>query len=639
MKTSQRILLAFTALLAVIPFIHIDFFYYSHVTSRIMLWGIAIIGIVCTAWYEARMNDMFKNNLISAAQHPVVLVYGLFVGWLFVRSSVVFSPDVWWGSLDRTDGLLFHSGWLIACVIMTAFTKSVAGVHEKLGQMFVGVATITTLVSGLIFLLFPLNPAESDLPRFAGSVGNPLYLAGALLLIPFFLTFVKNNYLRIGSLVTMVVALVATETRGAYLAVIVGAGAFCFFYERINLKFRIVLASFVSIIVIAAAVGFATDAISSVRFTTVQSRIALWKDGLKEFAHSPVIGYGVGEHVNAVDRGTLGLKSIFYNGISDTTHSAYIDLALQGGIIAVLLFIILIVVTIRSILRYDPWSATQRSLAAATLIAYCAFVATSFLITWIWIPFLLIIAPTLNKNVSGRFHKATLRVLVALSVVTVTSAVLLVAYTGYAGNHLNRVETAVGRSAFVMLPSGSLYIQKALPYAKDFFIAQLRLTMPSTERAIAPSYDRYIQQVKGDFVDLERMDYRHPQDDLVAATWLSQYVTSGLSENHQEPFEVSVRFQQHALAINPDRPQTYFQLADTYRELGRMNDALNTLKTFVERNPSWPEGHLFYGVMLDIAGNKIAADEQAQLALQLRPLEQWTLEHQEWLKEHLPKVE
>ncbi len=528
---------------------------------------------------------------------------------------------------------MYQLGWLLLSVVCAAWNfddESSKNFLDRVARVFAWVVTISNIIfCGGVLLM----QDGWQLPRFVGSVGNPLYLAGLLLFMPWAIRRVQNKFVQWAMILMTILVFVGADVRGAWIALAALGASYFLIKNVLDANKRAIIATGVAIVLFLVLAFGAIIKIGVHRTSTIETRLALWQSGLHELRAHPLIGFGLGKHVDIVDRGTLALKTVSYTEISDTTHSGYLDLALAGGVIALGLFIIWIFVALRMCVKNSAWSSDERALAAATLIAYCVFAATSFFSVWLWLPFLFIF-PAALRTIANDEQKIFVRVGVCvIGALVFSSAMVLLIYTSYAARYMHTVEDAMLHRKFIELPRDPIFTDATLPYANDYLVAQLRMTLPSTEKAVVPSYEHFVNQnIVPKIQQLARANSRHPQDDFVAATWASAYAGSGLTSSYSEWYARAAVFQEHALAVSPDRPQSIFQLADTYRELGRMPDALSLLDGFVVRHPNFPEGHFFYGIMLNLAEKKDAALAQAREALKLRPLAAWETDRQDWLR-------
>lgn len=624
MKLISRVFFGSLGLLLATPFLAIGGLQFPYQTTRIITFCVAIAGLVGATLWRAKEDRNFQEKIVRAASHPAILMYAVFVLWLFLRSIPVFLSESWWGTWLRFDGIFFELAFLTAIVAIAAWACEYEfGVVQKKIFWFLGFVLMYSLV---IFPALSLDHSIFVLPegRFSGSVGNPLFLAGLLLFIPWFVAQFKNRKATIIAAVIAFCFLYATETRGAYLAV--AAGLMTFFWESVKISFRAKIAVVTAVFFVIGFGLFAvsTGKISIARNVTIATRLVMWKSGAQELLRQPLIGFGLGEHRNNIDRSSAGLSEVSYGEITDSTHSAYLDIALKGGLVALGLFVVWALVVCRSFAR------EHQAIARATFVAYLVLIATAPWMVWTTIPLIFMIASAIEHKKS--FAAARI-VFTAAGIVVVISSVITAAVTTKNATYLSEVSKALSSGRYIHLPTGSLATHKLLPFSKDFMVEFLRLTMPSDVIAIAPSVGSFTDnKARPVMLEIEKRTL-HPDALNIAATWASAYATSGLTAAHSEWFERSLKLQQRALAINPERPAAVFQSADSLRELGRISEAVDLLKNFADQHKTLPEAQFYYALMVDISGDTRKAFALEQQIKKDFPQHVWRENMKEWFSD------
>ena len=594
MKLNSKIFFASTCLLLTTPFLVVSGLHFPYQTTRIITFSLAIIGVLGATLWRMRSEKNFSERISEIASHPVSLIYVLYIAWQFIRSLPIFSAEVLWGTWFRFDGVLFEAAFLCAIIAIAAWASEFEfrGMQKKMYVIFGAVA----LFSLVVFPILSLDRYVGLLPdgRLNGSVGNPLFLAGLILFFPLFASHFKNRVLTGVVTVASLGFLYATGTRGAFLAALVGALVFVWESKKIQKSVRVGIISIAVIVATIVGALVVTQKISISRSVTIATRLEMWKSGARELIHQPLIGFGMGEYRNSIDRGSANLSEISYGEISDSTHSAYLDIALKGGVIALLMYVLWMAVVYRSIAGED------KALARATFVAYSTLLLTSPWMVWTAVPLIFVIAQHIGRKKSLlHIHYAFL----ALSSMVIFLSFLTAVCAVRGALYLDRVREAMVAQKFVALPEGALGTNKFLPFSSDFGVELLRLTMPTGNFAVSPSFGSYInQKVLPVFLSFESRSL-HPDSLNVAATWASSYASSGLTGEHDVWFNRSYGLQKRALIISPDRPAAVFQAADSLRELGRMSDAILMLKDFAEKHPKLPEAWLRYALVIDASGD------------------------------------
>lgn len=618
---NSRIFFSSLCLFLATPFLAMGGLQFPYQTTRIITFCIAIVGLVGATVWRMREDKNFQDKVVRTASHPAIFVYGIFISWLFLRTIPVFLSESWWGTLLRFDGIFFELSFLAAIVAIAAWASEFefVGMQKKL-LIFLGFVVTFSLV---IFPALSLDRFVNILPggRFNGSVGNPLFLAGLLLFVPWFAARQKNKTITLVATIGAACFLYATGTRGALLAAAAGAAIFFWENKKISLRTKIgvlFIAAFV------ASIGFfaiSTGKISTSRSVTIATRMVMWKSGAQELMRQPLIGFGVGEHRNSIDRSSAQLSEISYGEITDSTHSAYLDLALKGGLIALAIFMVWAAALYRS------FAGEGQALTRATFVAYLVLIATAPWMAWTAIPLAFLIAVSIDNKKS---FKVARPVFFAVSAMIIVSGVITVFVTAKNASYLSQVSESVSSGRFISLPSGTMVTHKILPFSKDFMVELLRITMPTDITAVAPSIGSFIEnEVQPVFLDVQKRTL-HPDALNVAATWASTYASSGLTASSREWFEYSLNLQQRALAINPERPAAVFQSADTLRELGRVSEAIVLLKNFADQHKTFPEARFYHALLVDISGDTNGAFLLAQQIKKDFPQHGWRENINDW---------
>ncbi len=586
--------MASLCLLLATPFLVVEGLQFPYQTTRIIAFSVAMVGLLGATLWRVREEKSFRERISEVVSHPIAIIYGLYIGWLFVRTLPVFSAEALWGTWFRFDGILFETAFLCAIIAIAAWSAEFEfrGIQKKSYVIF-GMAAIFSLI---VFPALSLDRYVGLLPegRFNGSVGNPLFLAGLLLFFPLFASHFKNQTLTAIISVVSLGFLYATGTRGAFLAAFVGVLVLVWESKKIQKSVRVGVVSVALTLVLVAGVLVLTNKISISRSVTIATRFEMWKSGARELLHQPLIGFGMGEYRNNIDRGSANLSEVSYGEISDSTHSAYLDIALKGGVIALLIYVLWIGVVYRSIAGED------KALARATVAAYSALLVTSPWMAWTAIPLIFVIAGHIGRKKSLPFINYSF---IALSCLVIFLSALTAVFATQSARYLDRVADAMAVQKFVAFPEGMLATNKFLPFSSDFGVELLRLTMPTGTFAVSPSFGSYIKGKVLPVFSAVELRTLHPDSLNVAATWASSYASAGLTGEHNVWFERSLSLQKRALAINPERPAAVFQAADSLREMGHMSEAISMLKDFADKHPTLPEAHFYHALMVDISGD------------------------------------
>ena len=251
------------------------------------------------------------------------------IGFLFV--SALLSPVWKGGAFFRTlDFVKAPVAWVLTFLVITNFARLRRIIFIQSAS--VALITLVSIVKG------------HSHPRLEGVIGgiysNPNDLAfGIVLSLPFCFAFLLNSHSIPGkgawaaAMLTMCAALFLTASRAGFIDLLV-TGAVCLWLFGIKGKrpHLVVAAAIVAAVVGAAAGGrlkdrfFATAGNDLSAHGSYEQRRYLMMESLKGVAHYP-LGIGMGDFAN-------------YSGTWREVHVAYLQIAVEGGIGAFVLYLL-----------------------------------------------------------------------------------------------------------------------------------------------------------------------------------------------------------------------------------------------------------------------------------------------------------
>lgn len=428
--------------LVLTPFVFGGGLYLANSTWKLITWCTAIICLLLGVWFLPRAE---QRKILAEYIHPLSLILFLFVGWLTVRSFFSWNHLVWWGSWTRTDGLwMWWSLWVL-WPILRWYAQEEEKIWRAALLMFVVLAIGTTVLQPLLSATF--LPDFFPVGRPVGFVGNAVYLALVLIFVPWAATetFLKEKWQWLTAVLLIVGALIFyTETRSVILGLAVAGIWFLFdwffSHKKINQRQIIGVAAMVIILVggFLASGKFVNDRLQNWLETSAKTRLVLWHSVAPDIKHRPFIGYGVGNEIKILDSHVVDVVAQNYAESNfDTTHSAYLDLWLQGGLVAVLLCLLFLVTAI-----YFLPNTWQR----ATVVFYVVALATTFFNPWSNILLLMLLVGA--RSATKEFFSTTkifFGVGVIGSVAVLVTAVLTLSTVPYHAYQLNKI-VALGKS-------------------------------------------------------------------------------------------------------------------------------------------------------------------------------------------------
>ena len=287
----------------------------------------ALIGLLSSAGKTERSI----RNLPREAWYLLALM-----GWLCL--SAVFSP-VWQG------GALFHTidfakvfvAWVLTYLLVTSFQKLRRIIFVQSAS--VAIITLVSILKGY------------HMPRLEGVIGgiynNPNDLAFAIVLsIPFCLAFLisaKNVLHKIGWLAAMLVmgtALLLTASRAGMIDMAC-AGIVVLWHMGVKgRRFHLIVGTAaLGVLLLLVAGGRVKDRFAAISgdelntevegkaYSSYEARIYLMQKSLDGIAHYPIFGLGVNNFTS-------------YSGIWHEVHMTYLEIAVEGGVPAFVLFML-----------------------------------------------------------------------------------------------------------------------------------------------------------------------------------------------------------------------------------------------------------------------------------------------------------
>lgn len=303
--------------------------------------------------------------------HPSALV-SLFVLFAFLmmlafgKRSIITPLDIAVGYLCLLYLISGALGGGLSSAILTVMAVSGYFISSRLvrgarmartvNDLFVLVSAIHATGALFDFFLFPtvreewLDPEVSgSFARIVGSFSNPnifaVYLIFALML-SLSGALAARGLRRIfftAAVLLNLACMLFTYTRGAYIAIILGALLFAALTKRRLLRIGAVLAPLgVSIGLLGGFLGRLATSFSTAD-GSISSRLSIWRSSLLMLRDNLITGIGVGE-----GRFTEAFSAYAEGGVfAPHSHNLFLQLALEGGIFALFAFLYILLCVLR----------------------------------------------------------------------------------------------------------------------------------------------------------------------------------------------------------------------------------------------------------------------------------------------------
>lgn len=324
------------------------------------------------------------EKIIHRLKHPVFIFFTAYIAWVIVSSF--FGVDFFnsfFGNSIRTGGwfLLFHV-WFFVAVLFLFLNREI---FRKAENFFLCVAVVVAVFALLERIGIVPSFQVSHLPRVSSLIGNPIYLAGFLILplvLALFRSIQTNKrefILYIMAAIIMFGGVLVSGTRGAFLGLIVGL-CFGWIYWILTSKQRkrnIMITFFIFILlfgVFGELRAVSKEKTSLYRYThfedaSISNRLGYWKIALKGFKDYPIMGVGYENFYRAAE--TYFTPDLYEEeGVFiDKPHNAFLEILVSSGIVGFGLFMCLLWFVARAIIKSN-FSQKQIAILFGGFIAF-----------------------------------------------------------------------------------------------------------------------------------------------------------------------------------------------------------------------------------------------------------------------------
>ncbi len=319
-----------------------------------------------------------KKANISINKRYLLLVFLFFLAFIIATIFSIDPYNSFWGSYWRQQGLFTYLHYLFFFLILAININS----REKIEKIinFVLLASLLVSLYGILQWLGIDNfPWQKPVPaggRVFSTFGQPVFLGNYLVLV-IFLTFYRVfiskeaifRFFYLILLLTQLLCLLFTLTRGAWLGFMFGIIFILFLYYYIyrknKVKFVLVILSIILIAFssfyyfsvikqknfqrgnINSYIIYRINSLLGSKYDTVKTRLKYWTASIDAIGKKPLLGYGPENQQSIIvryyDPEWPALETI--NTSPDRAHDELLDLLLIGGAVlagAYLLIIILI---------------------------------------------------------------------------------------------------------------------------------------------------------------------------------------------------------------------------------------------------------------------------------------------------------
>jgi O-antigen ligase len=380
---TQKLVSYLTFILFLIPFALLivdNNVLFPFITTKALFFRILVsIGLVFALWlYLLNPKTFPKKNYLFLA---IVLFF------LANIISTILSVNPYrsfWGNAERMEGLwslFFYLAYFFLLFTLFQFNP------QAKKTIFYSILIVTTLIS-----IIEIQQAFSfNQERPSATLGNPTYIGFlnllAIFLIIYFYFEAKDfqKYLYIFLIFLNLLSLIASQTRGSILGLLVGIIVFLFSYlifSKIEIKKKLAFIGFAFIFLILFFFFLKTDIalkISGINriSETLQNPVSIfprlyaWKIFLNAFLKKPVFGWGQETMPIAFFSNFDPQIFNYEQAIFDRPHNKFIEILASTGVVGFLTWLLIFLAFIYYVFKLDL-NLYQKSTLLAFIFSYLA---------------------------------------------------------------------------------------------------------------------------------------------------------------------------------------------------------------------------------------------------------------------------
>lgn len=607
------------------PFVFGKTLFFQSVTE--ILLSLFIILLLLAPEYRPRW-DLFTGLVLS---YFGIMILASIVGVDFYRSL--------WGTEERGLGLFTQLHFAAFFVMLKSLFK-----EERDRRRLLSFAVISGILLSAIALLRLKGILIFDVDlglRLSSTLANPIFFASVLLIYFVFAVYLaakkKGIIARVFyalSAIGFFLMLISTQTRGAILALGVGAVFFIIFSAFISSSkiARSILAALLALFALLIIIFWFNresqfvqhipilNRFSSLTDTTASTRVLAWGVALRAWREHPFLGWGLENFHIAFNKyyNPRLLEFSYYETWWDRPHNMVLEVLLHTGLLGLTVYISIFIYAIVWLIKKKTIS--DRILATGFLIYFTQnlFVfdtPSSLSLFMIMLSFVTPRAPSaLNLQPETKvaiiskkkfFLTGIFLVFIAVSALTVwkfnwqpfVASSAMLSATLHASEKSDVESMELFRKA-LMLPT---------PYKEETRVQVAQITNGILSKKTIP-LEKFPEFFSFAEREIKANIARHPRH---------TYYNFMLGRLYTEALNYDLSYAQlaeesfaRAIELSPLRQQIQFGLAKLFVDLDRHDEAIKIYKRALEFAPKVGEAHWFYAVLLQDKGEIEAAKKE-----------------------------
>lgn len=370
---------------------------------------IAFGSWVLLAFLDRRYRPRLSWTLIAFS--------GLVV-WMIIANLFGVNPHkAFWSNFERMDGwvTLVH---IFALFLVAGSVLTVADLWRRWWALFISGAALVSML-GLLELGKAVEAGEAWV-RVATTLGNPIYLAVYLMFAIFAAAWLAldargwQRYALFGFMALAIVILFFTGSRGPLLGLVAGVGFGAVLWlvlairdrrtgnpsigMRVAISVLLVLVLATGALFLARDTDFVRQSATLTRAATVFSlnqelkvRATIWGIALEGAKEDPVTGWGQ-EGFNQIFNKHYKPSMYAQEPWFDRAHNMYIDWLVAGGVPALALFTVVLILSSLALIRGSEYSRGERVVLVSAVVAYAVQALVVFDNLFSYVPLVMLLA-------------------------------------------------------------------------------------------------------------------------------------------------------------------------------------------------------------------------------------------------------
>lgn len=342
----------------------------------VIILGLIYIGIA------SRRNKKFFNILKSKHMKLISIFILAFI--ILSLGSVIYAEDK---VLAITEVIRFLEYTLIFYIVILSCDRE----FIKKGFILFYITMIISAIFGIIQFTFDLSPFFDDgatqplgRGRVYSTFENPNYFAAAMNMVIFYplICFIEKKGSRIVNFILFTlffINLILTFTRGAWL----GFGLGILIISVV--KYRKMLLALPALLVYVIAFPSTRNRFLSI-LSSDETRIKIWKTGLKMFEENPILGVGNGNFIHRYDEYITKYEYLYAGRTLFTTHNSYLKMFAELGLIGGVLFLMIYSSLTYMTFKIYRFTKRYKKEALAFMGFFAAYLFQNFLNNLMFIP-------------------------------------------------------------------------------------------------------------------------------------------------------------------------------------------------------------------------------------------------------------